>query len=81
MEHDPLTQRDLDAINARFDAMASTLERIEHKQDYTNGRVGALERTNIYVRGFMGAIAVVVGIPAIVGSILAVVLGLQKLFE
>lgn len=80
MDGNQLTQRDLDDINRRFDAMDDVLQRIEKKQDYTNGRVGALERTNIYVRGFIGALTVVIGIPAIIGTVLGVVLALKNIF-
>lgn len=75
-----LNERDLTNIERRFDELDAALKRIEGKQDYTNGRVTALERTNIYVRGFIGALAVVVGLPAIIGTILGVVIAFKTLF-
>ena len=77
---DPLDQRDLDGINARFDEIKETLTRIEHKQDYTNGRVMGLEKTHIYFRGFMGALAFVLGLPAIIGTIIGVTFAIKEYF-
>lgn len=79
-EHEPLTQRDLLYINQRFDNLEAGIANISSKQDYTNGRVTALERTNIYFRGFGAALAFIVGLPALVGTILGVVIGFKTLF-
>lgn len=74
-----LTERDLENINRRFDEIDEGIKRIEGKQDYTNGRVNALERTNIYVRGFIGALAFVIGLPAVIGTVLGVIIALQQM--
>ena len=80
MPDNPLIQRDLDAINREFEEIRTTLGRIESKQDYTNGRVTALERSNIYVRGFMGALGLVVSIPALIGTVLGAYIIIRQVF-
>lgn len=79
MPTEPINYRDLENISRRFDEVHEILERIERKQDYTNGRVNALERTNIYVKGFIGALAFVIGLPALIGTVLGVLVALQQL--
>ena len=74
---DSLNERDLENINRRFDELEAVLQRIESKQDHTNGRVTSLERTNIYMRGFIGALTFVLGIPAVIGTILGVILAFK----
>ena len=65
MSEEPINQRDLVHIQ-------NALGRIEALQSITNGRITVLERNNIYMRGFLGAVGLMVGLPAIVGTILGV---------
>ena len=65
MSEEPINQRDLVHIQ-------NALARIETLQSITNGRITVLERNNIYMRGFLAALGLLVGLPAIVGTILGV---------
>lgn len=72
MADEPLNKRDLDFVH-------EALERIERKQDLTNGRVTSLERTNIYIRGFMAGLALIFAVPATAGTIIGLILAFNKL--
>ena len=72
MTDEPLNQRDLVSIQ-------NTLNRIEAYQRDTNGRVTVLERNNIYMRGFLAAVGVVFGLPAILGTFLGVILMVRNI--
>ena len=72
MTDEPLNQRDLGAVY-------NILRRIEDKQDKTNGRVTVLERNNIYMRGFLAAVGVVFGLPAVLGTFFGVVLMFREI--
>lgn len=72
MPDEPLNQRDLGAVY-------NILRRIEDKQDQTNGRVTVLERNNIYMRGFLAAVGVVFGLPAVLGTFFGVVLMFREI--
>ena len=72
MPDEQLNQRDLDFLH-------EALTRIEHKQDLTNGRVTSLERTNIYIRGFMAGLAIIFALPATAGTIIGLILAFNKL--
>ena len=72
MPDEPLNQRDLVTIQ-------DSLKRIEALQRDTNGRVTVLERNNIYMRGFLAAVGVVLGLPAILGTFFGVVLMFREI--
>ena len=72
MSEEPINQRDLVHIQ-------NALGRIEALQSITNGRITVLERNNIYMRGFLGAVGLMVGLPAIVGTILGVFLMIKQI--
>ena len=72
MPDEPLNQRDLVTIQ-------DSLKRIESLQRDTNGRVTVLERNNIYMRGFLAAVGVVLGLPAILGTFFGVVLMFREI--
>ena len=72
MSEELLNQRDLVTIQ-------DSLKRIEALQRDTNGRVTVLERNNIYMRGFLAAVGVVFGLPAILGTFFGVVLMFREI--
>ena len=72
MPDEPLNQRDLVTIQ-------DSLKRIEALQRDTNGRVTVLERNNIYMRGFLAAVGVVFGLPAVLGTFFGVVLMFREI--
>ena len=72
MPDEQLNKRDLDFVH-------EALVRIEGKVDRTNGRVTNLERTNIYIRGFMAAIGVVFGLPALLGTGIGLIILVREL--
>ena len=80
MSENPLDQRDLDSINKQFDAVIEALHEIRAQTTRTNGRVTQLERTNIYIRGFIAALGFVISVPAIIGTVVGAIIAIQRFF-
>ena len=66
----PINQRDLEDISR-------SLGRIEAKQDQTNGRVRDLELRVAWLWGAMAALGFILGLPAVVGAVVGLVLLLR----
>lgn len=81
-------QRNLDTygdLRVRFERLQNTAdstariaESIRQRQDITNGRVSRLELRNAWLSGALGALGLVLGLPAVVGSIIGVIVLLRQ---
>ncbi len=74
--NESINHRDIDAIQREITEIKGDVKEI---RDGVGNRLSRLERDNIYVRGFLGALGVVIGVPALVGSGLGAVWFLKLL--
>jgi hypothetical protein len=57
-----------------FRDVQAAIVTVHNKQDVTNGRVGRLEIRNAWLSGALAALGFVLGLPAVIGSILGVIM-------
>jgi len=60
-------------VREGFRDLQAAITAVHTKQDQTNGRVSRLEIRNAWLSGALAALGFVLGLPAVIGSILGVI--------
>lgn len=65
-------------VEEKMDELSIDIKEVKSLQRTTNGRVGRLELRNAWLSGAMAAIGVILGMPAIVGTVLGIVVLIRE---
>lgn len=66
------------SVEEKIDSLATGINDVKELQRTTNGRVSKLELRNAWMSGAMAALGIILGMPAVVGTVLGIIILIRE---